>query len=254
MSVGSTDVTPARSTPRSTRSARSDVRSALEKSTPQPPFSCRSMRPGARMAPPQSTTRSQARAASSAASQKRREASITQPSRTQRSSRSTGASRRGPPPPRLLLLAVVVLAWGWGIGIVQTAARGGKARRVMLWGCVAQLAVLGYFKYANFFSENLRSALSAAGWESGWTTLNIILPAGPIIRPHLFLPQLKSERVFDAALFWEGSRKFVIGFLYKAVFADNIAAAINPIWGGLEKKLGYGNTWCLCGVLWLDLF
>jgi D-alanyl-lipoteichoic acid acyltransferase DltB (MBOAT superfamily) len=42
-----------------------------------------------------------------------------------------------------LLLAVVVLAWAWGIGIVQTAARGGKARRVMLWGCVAQLAVLG---------------------------------------------------------------------------------------------------------------
>ena len=195
-----------------------------------------------------------------------------------------------------LLLAVVVLAWAWGIGIARTAARGGKTRRVMLWGCVAQLAVLGYFKYANFFSENLRNALSAAGWEPGWTTLNIILPAevsfyifqaisylvsvyngsvpvelsflrvgvylgffphlvaGPIIRAHLFLPQLKSERVFDAALFWEGSRKFVIGFLYKAVFADNIAAAINPIWGGLEKKLGYGNTWCLCGVLWLDLF
>lgn len=179
-----------------------------------------------------------------------------------------------------LLLAVVVLAWGWGIGIARTAARGGKTRRVMLWGCVAQLAVLGYFKYANFFSENLRSALSAAGWEPGWTTMNIILPAGvsfyifqaisylasvyngsvpversflrmgvylgffphlvagPIIRAHLFLPQLKSERVFDAALFWEGSRKFVIGFLYKAVFADNIAAAINPIWGGLEKSSG----------------
>jgi D-alanyl-lipoteichoic acid acyltransferase DltB (MBOAT superfamily) len=64
------------------------------------------------------------------------------------------------------------------------------------------------------------------------------LVAGPIIRAHLFLPQLKSERVFDAALFWEGSRKFVIGFLYKAVFADNIAAVINPIWGGLEKSSG----------------
>lgn len=140
--------------------------------------------------------------------------------------------------------------------------------------------MLEYFKYTNFFSENLRSALSAAGWEPGWTTLNIILPAGvsfyifqaisylasiyngsvpversflrmgvylgffphlvagPIIRAHLFLPQLKSERVFDAALFWEGSRKFVIGFLYKAVFADNIAAAINPFWGGLEKSSG----------------
>ena len=80
-----------------------------------------------------------------------------------------------------LLLAVVVLAWGWGIEIARAAVRCGKARRVMLWGCVAQLAVLGFFKYANFFLENLRNALSAAGWEPGRTTLNIILPAGVII-------------------------------------------------------------------------
>lgn len=64
------------------------------------------------------------------------------------------------------------------------------------------------------------------------------LVAGPIIRAHLFLPQLERERVFDAGLFWEGCRKFAIGFLYKAVFADNIAAAINPIWGSLESRSG----------------
>lgn len=179
-----------------------------------------------------------------------------------------------------LLLGVIVLAWGCGIGIARAVERGRNARGLMLWGCAAQLAVLAYFKYANFFAENLRVALSAAGWEPGWTTLNILLPAGvsfyifqaisylvsvyngsvgaersflklgvylgffphlvagPIIRAHLFLPQLKSERVFDAGLFWEGCRKFSIGFLYKAVFADNIAAAINPIWGGLENSSG----------------
>jgi len=143
-----------------------------------------------------------------------------------------------------------------------------------------QLGVLGYFKYAGFFAENLRTALVAGGWDPGWTTLNILLPAGvsfyifqaisylasvyngsvgversflrmgvylgffphlvagPIIRAHLFLPQLERERVFDAGLFWEGCRKFTIGFLYKAVFADNIAAAINPIWGSLESRTG----------------
>jgi hypothetical protein len=176
-----------------------------------------------------------------------------------------------------LLLAVVVLAWIWGIWISKVRDAGGNSRAVLLWGCGAQLAVLGYFKYANFFAENLRSALVAVGWEPGWTMLNILLPAGvsfyifqaisylasvhngsvgversflrmgvylgffphlvagPIIRAHLFLPQLRSERVFDAGLFWEGSRKFAIGFLYKAVFADNIAAAINPIWGSLGR-------------------
>jgi D-alanyl-lipoteichoic acid acyltransferase DltB (MBOAT superfamily) len=179
-----------------------------------------------------------------------------------------------------LLLGVVALAWGWGIGIARVREQGGGAKGVMLLGCGAQLAVLGYFKYANFFAENLRAALSAAGWEPGWTTLNILLPAGvsfyifqaisylasiyngsvrversflrigvylgffphlvagPIIRAHLFLPQLKSERAFDAGLFWEGCRRFTIGFLYKAVFADNIAAAINPIWGSLGERSG----------------
>ena len=179
-----------------------------------------------------------------------------------------------------VLLAVVVLAWVWGIWISKVRDAGGNSRAVLLWGCGAQLAVLGYFKYANFFAENLRAALAAVGWEPGWTTLNILLPAGvsfyvfqaisylvsvhngsvgversflrmgvylgffphlvagPIIRAHLFLPQLRSERVFDAGLFWEGCRKFTIGFLYKAVFADNIAAAINPIWGSLGEKSG----------------
>lgn len=188
-----------------------------------------------------------------------------------------------------LLLVVVVLAWGWGIWIARRQARGGGAKGVLLLGCGVQLAVLGYFKYANFFAENLRTALAAAGWEPGWTTLNILLPAGvsfyifqaisylasvyngsvgvdrsflrmgvylgffphlvagPIIRAHLFLPQLQSERVFDAGLFWEGCRRFAIGFLYKAVFADNIAAAINPIWGSLGERSGMEILWACVG-------
>jgi alginate O-acetyltransferase complex protein AlgI len=54
------------------------------------------------------------------------------------------------------------------------------------------------------------------------------LVAGPIIHASTFLPQLASPRLFDQRLFFEGCRKFVIGFLYKAVFADNLAGWVDP--------------------------
>ena len=55
------------------------------------------------------------------------------------------------------------------------------------------------------------------------------LVAGPIIHAPTFLPQLAQKRFFDAAFFVEGARKFALGFLYKAVFADHLAAVVNPI-------------------------
>ena len=178
-----------------------------------------------------------------------------------------------------LLFGVVALSWGCGIWISRAAARG-RGRTELLAGCTALLAILGYFKYTDFFISSANRAFSSIGIELGWTTLNILLPAGvsfyifqaisylasvaqnkvpveknlirlgvylgffphlvagPIIRAHQFLPQLASPRVFDAALFWEGTRKFAIGFLYKAVFADNIAHAINPIWSDLPTQSG----------------
>ncbi len=55
------------------------------------------------------------------------------------------------------------------------------------------------------------------------------LVAGPIIHAGYFLPQLESKRRYDAALFFEGARKFSIGFLYKAVFADNLAPLVDAV-------------------------
>jgi D-alanyl-lipoteichoic acid acyltransferase DltB (MBOAT superfamily) len=55
------------------------------------------------------------------------------------------------------------------------------------------------------------------------------LVAGPIIHAKTFLPQLESERRFDSTVFFEGWRKFAIGFLYKSVFADNLAGPVDAI-------------------------
>lgn len=55
------------------------------------------------------------------------------------------------------------------------------------------------------------------------------LVAGPIIHAGTFLPQLESKRRFDSTVFLEGWRKFAIGFLYKSVFADNLAGPVDAI-------------------------
>lgn len=62
------------------------------------------------------------------------------------------------------------------------------------------------------------------------------LVAGPIIHAPTFMPQLASKRIFDATQFIEGARKFALGFLYKAVFADHLAAVVNPIFGALSTQ------------------
>ena len=62
------------------------------------------------------------------------------------------------------------------------------------------------------------------------------LVAGPIIHASTFLPQLASKRHFDSTRFVEGTRKFALGFLYKAVFADNLAESVNMIFLALKDQ------------------
>ncbi len=74
-----------------------------------------------------------------------------------------------------LLLASISFNYLIAQGIVGHLRRGPGpwARRCLWLGLAANLLVLAYFKYANFFVENL-NALTGAGWSLG----NIILPIG----------------------------------------------------------------------------
>ena len=62
------------------------------------------------------------------------------------------------------------------------------------------------------------------------------LVAGPIIHAPTFLPQLTSKRLFQAPFFIEGARKFALGFLYKAVFADHLAVPVNTVFSTLHDQ------------------
>lgn len=52
-------------------------------------------------------------------------------------------------------------------------------RRIFLTASVvANLAILGFFKYFSFFSESLQQLAQTAGWELGKFSLHVVLPVG----------------------------------------------------------------------------
>ena len=177
-----------------------------------------------------------------------------------------------------LLFFVILISYVAGQWVQQAEKNLALKKAVMMMACALLIGILGYFKYANFFLGSLHAAFQQMGGHLGWSTLNIILPAGisfyifqaisyvvtvyrgklaaetsfiklgvylgffphlvagPIIHAPTFLPQLAEKRFFNAPFFVEGCRKFALGFLYKAVFADNIAVIVNKIFSSLHER------------------
>ncbi|MEO7083846.1 MAG: MBOAT family O-acyltransferase [Gemmatimonadaceae bacterium] len=76
-----------------------------------------------------------------------------------------------------LLIGTSTIDFFVGVGIHDS--QNDRTRKALVWlSCCTNLATLIFFKYFNFFSENLRVALESAGVHPSWPVLNIILPVG----------------------------------------------------------------------------
>ncbi|GJQ62566.1 MAG: membrane-bound O-acyltransferase family protein [Melioribacteraceae bacterium] len=53
-----------------------------------------------------------------------------------------------------------------------------KRKILLVLSLAANLGILGFFKYANFFQDNLFILMRLFGYEPGWSAFNIILPVG----------------------------------------------------------------------------
>ena len=90
----------------------------------------------------------------------------------------------------ILLLAASYLFYGWwdwrflGLLIFSTLVSWACAlptKRRLTWTAVAvaaNLVVLGFFKYFNFFGDNLRWLFQTFGLNIDWVTIEILLPVG----------------------------------------------------------------------------
>jgi alginate O-acetyltransferase complex protein AlgI len=80
---------------------------------------------------------------------------------------------------KLALLIGLTTLMDYAIGLGLEALTAPRARRALLGlSLVANLGVLVYFKYANFFLDSLVQALHAAGCSASLPVLKVILPVG----------------------------------------------------------------------------
>ncbi len=152
-------------------------------------------------------------------------------------------------------------------GILGDLHRQAKARKaILIAGITANLIVLGYFKYFNFFVTSANGVMGSA-----YPTSNIVLPlgisfftftqiaflvdahrgevreydltryslfvtfyphliAGPVLHHKEMMPQFGNPSIFrfDALNFASGLTYFVFGLFKKVVIADNIAVYVPP--------------------------
>lgn len=161
----------------------------------------------------------------------------------------------------LLLLSSVV---DFVVGLLLVNPANQNRRKLILTvSIVANLGVLGFFKYFNFFIDSFVAAFNIP--ESQRFFVEVILPpgisfytfqtmsytidvyrrkvpaerslllfstfvaffphmvAGPIVRPKILIPQLERDPRFNWANIYSGSRLFLIGCFKKIVIADNLS-------------------------------
>jgi alginate O-acetyltransferase complex protein AlgI len=184
---------------------------------------------------------------------------------------------------RFLGLVALVIFNTYIVTLLVVRVQGETARRCVLTaGITASLAVLGFFKYWNFFADSASSVLG------GHFTFSILLPvgisfytfhamsymidsyrgkieptwnladvalyllffpqliAGPIVRANDLLPQMRSARTIEAEQVRYFLILFLVGFFKKAVVSDNIAAFVDLFFSAPQQ---YGAVDAAAAVL-----
>jgi alginate O-acetyltransferase complex protein AlgI len=71
-----------------------------------------------------------------------------------------------------------VLAYGAFLPLLYGLPTERRRKTFLTLSMVANLGILGFFKYCDFFSAGLVRLLGGLGIHPGWTALNLVLPAG----------------------------------------------------------------------------
>ena len=167
---------------------------------------------------------------------------------------------------------------------IERAETKAKAKRLMILGVSVSLAILGFFKYFNFFIDSFAALFGIQSLGA----LNIILPvgisfytfqalsylidvykgklkardrflpislyisffpqlvAGPIVRASDFLPQLDEDRPMTRANLAEGFQIFLFGLIKKVVIADRLAVGVDVVFA---SPLNYSGLSILLAVI-----
>ena len=190
---------------------------------------------------------------------------------------------------RFLLLIAFTSFCSWGSGLLIHKYRdiGKTAKRISAANITLNLAILGLFKYYDFFTQSFADLF--LGGKADGLLLHLILPvgisfytfqalsysidvyrrkleptrdivqffafvsffpqlvAGPIERATNLLPQFGKTRTFDYRNAAEGMRLILWGLFKKIVIADNCAAYVNAVFAHPDNY--GGSTLLLAAIL-----
>ena len=169
-------------------------------------------------------------------------------------------------------------SWMSGLLIQKYSQQGKKAKAVSTANIVLNLAILGVFKYYDFFATSFAHVF--LGWKTEGLLLNIVLPvgisfytfqalsysidvykgkieptkdiveffayvsffpqlvAGPIERATNLLPQFQRPRIFNVDMAVDGSRQILWGLFKKMAVADKCAVFVNEIFSTYQSQPG----------------
>jgi alginate O-acetyltransferase complex protein AlgI len=193
----------------------------------------------------------------------------------------------------ILLLASILFNYTVGVGLINEQKRerkSNKSRIILIIGLVFDLSLLGYYKYANFFVENVNT-LTGINWNftevilplgisfftftqiaflvdayrgevQGYNFIHYILfityfphlIAGPILHHKEIIPQFSNPMTYkvDYDNIAAGITIFVIGLFKKTVLADGIAPHAIIVFAIAEKgqELTFLEAW-LGGICYI---
>ncbi|CAH8285595.1 D-alanyl-lipoteichoic acid acyltransferase DltB (MBOAT superfamily) [Mariniflexile fucanivorans] len=157
------------------------------------------------------------------------------------------------------------------------ASKVAVKQKILWFGILINVGILGYYKYFNFFYENLINIFSSG---TTFTALDLLIPlgisfftfqslgyiidvyyeevepyndlmlfstymvffpkllSGPIERVQKFIPQIVSKRVFDYPLIADGLRQILWGLFAKLVIAENCAVIVDPVFENYNNESG----------------
>ncbi len=182
----------------------------------------------------------------------------------------------------ILLLLSISINYVIGHSITRTPTRSDQAKILLIGGTIINLAVLGYYKYANFFARSLDQALEielpkmdvilplaisfytftqvaylvdAYRGETKETNYNFInytlfisffpqLIAGPILRHNELIPQFEKEKNlgFCDRNFARGLTLFILGLSKKVLIADSLSPWVATVFDHADA-VSYLEAW-----------
>lgn len=184
--------------------------------------------------------------------------------------------------PVYVLLILFSIAFNFSVGRILADPGSRHRKPVLVFGVVTNLSLLGYFKYANFFVDNVSALLGA-----DWNLQTIFLPlaisfftfqqisylvdayrgktseynflhyclfvcffpqliAGPIVHHRDVLPQfMRPENLSPRwSNFAVGMSIFAIGLFKKTVIADSLSDYVSPVYDAAPgEQIDFFRAW-----------